>query len=81
MQDVLIIQRQIVATWHNNKPTSMTIEKWRSKDKIARLTIRMHLAKKAYFSMAKEMTTFSLWEKLQAVYKKKSSLKLILKHI
>ena len=33
----------------------------------------MHLAKNVYFNMAKEMTTFSLWEKLQVVYKKKSS--------
>ena len=33
----------------------------------------MYLAENVYFSMAKETTTFSLWEKLQAMYKKKSS--------
>ena len=39
----------------------------------------MHLAENFYFSMAKETSIFSLWEKLQAVYEKKSfSLKLIL---
>ena len=39
----------------------------------------MHLAKSVYFGMAKEMSTFSLWEKLHAVYEKKSlSSKLIL---
>ena len=37
------------------------------------LTIRMQLAKNVYFSMAKETMTFSLWEKLQAMYEKKSS--------
>ena len=33
----------------------------------------MHLAENVYFSMAKETTTFKLWEKLQAVYEKQSS--------
>ena len=28
---------------------------------------------KTYFSMAKETTTFKLWEKLQAIYEKQSS--------
>ena len=56
----------------------MSAEDWRSIDEIARSTIRMHLAKNIYFSRAKETTTFSLWEKLQAVYEKKSSSKLIL---
>ena len=42
-------------------------------DKIVGSTIRMHLAENVYFNMAKETTTFSLWEKLQAVYEKKSS--------
>ena len=31
------------------------------------------MAKNIFFSMAKETTTFSLWEKLQALYEKKSS--------
>ena len=26
MQDVLIIQRQVEAIWHNTKPASMTVE-------------------------------------------------------
>ena len=57
----------------------MTTEEWKSIDEIARTTIRMHLAEKVYFSMAKETTTFLLWEKLEAVYEKKfSSSKLIL---
>ena len=34
----------------------------------------MHLAENVYFNMAKETTTFSLWEKLQVVYEKQSSL-------
>ena len=42
-------------------------------DEIAHSTIRMHLAENIYFSMAKETTTFKLWEKLQAVYEKQSS--------
>ena len=33
----------------------------------------MHLAENVYFSMAKETTTFKLWEKLQDVYEKQSS--------
>ena len=33
----------------------------------------MHLAENVYFSMTRETTTFSLWEKLHAVYEKKSS--------
>ena len=39
---------------------------------IARSTIWMHLAKNFYFSVAKETTSFPLWEKLQAVYEKKA---------
>ena len=31
------------------------------------------MAENVYFNMAKEMTAFSLWEKLQAVHEKKSS--------
>ena len=50
----------------------MTIE-WKSIDEITRSTIRMHLAENIYFSMAKETTIFSLWEKLHAVYEKPSS--------
>ena len=73
MQDVLIIRRQVEAIHHSEKPTSMTIEKWKSKDEIARFTIPMHLAENIYFSMAKEMKAFKLWEKLQAVYEKQSS--------
>ena len=63
MQDVLIIRRQVEAIRHSEKSISMTIEEWKSIDEIARSTIRMHLAKIIYFSMAKETTTFKLWEK------------------
>ena len=73
MQDVLIIRSQIEAIRHNNKPASMIADKWCSLDKIARSTIRMHLVEKVYFNMAKDTTTFSMWEKVQAVYEKKSS--------
>ena len=73
MQDVLIIRRQVEAIRHSKKPTLMTIEEWKSIDEITRSTIRMHLAENVYFSMAKETTTFKLWETLQAVYEKKSS--------
>ena len=51
----------------------MSTEEWRSMDEIARSTIRMQLAENVYFCMAKETLTFSLWEKLQAVYERKSS--------
>ena len=78
MQDVLIIRRQVEVIRHNEKRSLMTIEEWKSIEEIARSTIRMHLAQNIYFSMAKEMTTFKLWEKLQAVYEKQSSSKLIL---
>ena len=44
MQDVLIIRRQIEAIRHNNKPTLMTTDEWRSLDEIAKSTIQMHLA-------------------------------------
>ena len=73
MQDVLIIQRQVEAIQHNEKPASMTAEDCRSTNEIACSTIRMHLPENFYFSMARETTTFSLWEKLQAIYEKKSS--------
>ena len=62
--DVLIIRHQIEAIQHNNKTTMMETEEWQSLDEIARSTIRMHLAENVYFNMAKESTTFSLWEKL-----------------
>ena len=79
MQDVLIIRRKVDAIRHSKKPTSMSIEEWKSLDKISRPTIRMHLAENFYFSMAKEMTSLKLWERLQAVYEKHtSSSKLIL---
>ena len=81
MQDVLIIRRQVEAIHHNEKPASMKTEEWKSIDEIARSTIRMHLVENAYYNMAKEKTTFTLWEKLQAVYEKQSSSsKLILIH-
>mgnify|MGYP006925731910 CR=1 FL=1 len=70
MQDVLIIQRQVEAIRHSEKPISMCAEEWRFMDEIARSTIRMHLAENVYFSMAKETTTFSLCEKLQVIYEK-----------
>ena len=70
MQDVLIIRHQIEAIRHNNKPVVMAAGESRLRNEIARLTIRMHLAKNVYFNMAKETTTFALWEKLQAVYEK-----------
>ena len=73
MQDMLIIRRQVEASRHGEKPTLMKIEEWKSIDEIARSTIRMHLDENVYFSMAKETTTFKLWEKLQAVYEKQSS--------
>ena len=73
MQDMLIIRCQVEAIHHNNMPTSMTIEEWCSLDEIARSTIQMHLAENVHFSMAKETTMFTLWEKLQAVYEKQSS--------
>ena len=72
MQDVVIIRRQVEAIRHNEKPASMTIKEWTSIDEIAR-SIRMHVAENFYFNMAKETTTFSLWEKVQVVYEKKSS--------
>ena len=73
MQYVLIIQTQVEAIQHSEKPASMSPEEWRSIHKFSHSTIWMHLAENVYFSMAKEMTTFSLWEKLQDVYEKKSS--------
>ena len=73
MQDVLIIRRQVEVIRHSEKHASMIIEEWKSIDKISRSTIHMHLANNVYFSMAKETTTFKLWEKLQAVYEKQSS--------
>ena len=73
MQDALVVRRQVEAIHHSEKLTSLTIEEWKSIDEIARSTIRMHLAENVYFSMAKETTTFKLWEKLQAVYEKQSS--------
>ena len=73
MQDMLVIRRQVEAIRHNDKPASMSTKEWRSMDEVARSIIRMHLAENFYFNMSKETTTFSLWEKLQAVYEKKSS--------
>ena len=73
MRDVLIIRRQVEAIRQKGKPKSMEAEEWKSLDKIARSTIQMHLAENVHFSMAKETTTHSLWEKLQAIYEKKSS--------
>ena len=79
MQDVLIIRRHVEAIRHSEKPALMTTEEWRSIDKIMHSTIWMHLTENVYFRMAKETTTFSLWEKLHVVYEKNSfSSKLIL---
>ena len=68
MQDMLVIRRQVEAIRHNDKPASMSTKEWRSMDEVARSIIRMHLAENFYFNMSKETTTFSLWEKLLAVY-------------
>ena len=70
MQGVLIIRRQVKAIRHSEKLASMTTEEWKSINKIVCSTIRMHLTENVYFSTAKETTTFTLWEKLQAVYEK-----------
>ena len=51
----------------------MTTEEWKLIDEITHSTIQMHLAENAYFTMAKELTIFALWEKLQMIYEKKSS--------
>ena len=41
--------------------------------------IHTHLAENVYFSVVKKKTLFELWEKLKALYEKKSSsLKLIM---
>ena len=57
----------------------MSAEEWRSMDEIVHSTTRMHLVENVYFSMAKETTSFFLWEKLQVISEKKScSSKLIL---
>ena len=71
MLDVLIIRRQVETIRHNTEPTSIIAEEWWYLDEIDRPTIRMHLAENVYFSMAKETSTFVMWEKLQAIYKKK----------
>ena len=60
MQDVLIIRHRIKLIRHNGKPSMMTTEDWRSLDKIARSTIRMHLAENVYFIMGKESIAFAL---------------------
>ena len=73
MQDLLIIRRQIESIQHSDKLTSMIVDEWRSLDEIPRSTIRMHPVKNVYFNMAKDMMTFTLWEKLQAIYEKQSS--------
>ena len=70
MQDVLIIRRQVEVIQHSEKLASMSTNEWKSIDEIARSTIRMHLAENVYFNMAKEMTSFSLWKKLQAILKR-----------
>ena len=70
MEDILIIRRQIKAIRHNNKPSAMASDEWRSLDGITRSPIRMHLPENVYFNMAKETTTFALWETLHAVYEK-----------
>ena len=58
MEDVLIQRHQIEAIRHAKAPTGKTPEEWRSVDELARSTIRMHLAKNVYFSMAKEKTMY-----------------------
>ena len=67
------IQRRIKAIRHTNKSASITTDEWRPLDEIAGSTIRMHLNENVYFSLAKKTSTFALWEKLQAIYEKKSS--------
>ena len=70
---MLIISRQIEAISHNIKSVAMSTEEWWLLDEITRSTVQMHLAENAYFTMAKELTIFALWEKLQMIYEKKSS--------
>ena len=55
MQDVLTIRRQVEEIFQSDKLASMLAEEWRSMDEIAN---------NVYFSIAKEMSTFSRWEKL-----------------
>ena len=73
MQDVLVQKCQIEAIRHTKVPTGKTLEEWRFVNELVRLMIRMHQTENVYFSMAKEKTTFELWEKLQALYEKKSN--------
>ena len=73
MQDVLVQRWQIEAIRHSKTLAGKTPEEWKSVDELARSTIRMHLAVKVYISIAKEKTTFELWEKLQSLYEKMSS--------
>ena len=79
MQDVLVHRRQIEAIRHSKTLPGKTPEEWKSVNELARSTIQMHLAENVYFSIAKEKTTFDLWDKLQSLYEKKLSFsKLIL---
>ena len=61
MPDVMIIWDEIKAIQHNNEPTSMTADEWRSLEEITRSTIGMHLAENVYFSMAEEMTINNIY--------------------
>ena len=67
-----IIICQVDKIWHNKLTTMMVEEQWLLAE-ICRSIIQMHLAKNVYFSMAKQLTAFNLWEKLQMIYMKKSS--------
>ena len=83
MQYVLIIQTQVEAIQHSEKPASMTVtaKECRSIDEITHSTIRMHLAENIYFSnndnLGDDVILF-VSEVTRLYEKKSSSSKLIL---
>ena len=77
IQGVLIIRRQIDAIRHSARHASISTEEWRSLEKIARSTIRIHLAENVYWQRRHQHSLCG-WNYMPFTRKASSSSKLIL---
>ncbi|MCO5598381.1 hypothetical protein L7F22_052476 [Adiantum nelumboides] len=55
------------------RPEGMDKDDWEELDELACFTIMLTLAKNVYFNVAKETTTYGVWQKLCDMYEKQSA--------
>ena len=68
----LLVQQGLDQALEDEKPDSMSEREWSKIQRKAVSTIRLALAPEIKFSVLKESTPKSLWEKLESIYASKS---------